>query len=196
MRNAGTANSENWNNLFDCFSFGVKSSHFQNLSLINNRQRAFLPFVGSVFGGGVAHVFSLRPRKQVTRINARSIVAFVANKQITRKLSIVEFVGKSVRLPVDHSPRLCLPKLPVSVRSFCASPNPALSKLGTMWRKRAFLVHFFPKSFQVSHKQKTSTNLEVNPARESGNEKGGCKNWISLILSADSMPFRNINQSA
>lgn len=173
--------------------FRSKMSHIMQPANLKNffrgefGLRAILAMACSTFGGAVSHVLGLRSRKEMDRVDARSIVAFVANEKAVVQESFVNLIGVPMRLAVDllsafgHLPKLAMPMRPLGAR-----PHPALSKLRFMRWNRTVLVHLFPESFLFRcHAIKTPITPEVMSARVRGNRDDGWKSWCCSIFTGN-----------
>jgi len=117
------------------FSFYVSASNFSNLILRQFGFPMLFSRVRSALLFGVGHVFLVTAYKQVLRVYALRIVAFVANVLYALKLSKV----KEPRGTRSFHESSVDPKLSVPVFIFRADEWPALVV--------AFLFDFLPKSF-------------------------------------------------
>lgn len=150
----------------------VEMPHKNNSLVLESVSRTSLAAIVPVFFNTILHVVLPRPRLKMCRIYARTVVAFVHDIMTFWNRPNVMLVGKTVNA-YNLSGKECA----VTSGSFCASPNPAASKLWSMCWNWAVLVGFIKQSFNrwFIHRNEKPTTPKVNPASVGGNRSDGSK---------------------
>lgn len=163
-----------------------KISNFQNLRFIKLCNAMIGAFGLAPFFNLVGHVILLVSKKNMVRIYALGIVAFMAGKKRFWNLFNKQSISNPICLVIFSR----MEKYCIAIRCFCSDPFPAISELWSMGWNRPILVDLFPKPLNVlfGHKNKTPVELEVNPAQKRRQQVGRALNFRSLFFMAGSMP--------
>lgn len=139
-----SGNTELGSNVFDGgLAFGVNAANVEHL--LSRKHGTVIAFAlgGSSFRGGIPHVDTLVPDKQMFGTDTASVVAFMKHPKSFWNWTYVDSVRKTMR-------RIFLTtalKMPVSMFSLATSPNPTVSKVGLMRWCRSILVNLRPEPF-------------------------------------------------
>lgn len=123
--------------IFSCKFSKIKPLY--NIAVGVNQFKWFSNFIfsSSIFIGAIFHVIFLRSNKKMIGVNARRIIAFMANIQFFIKFAISKLIRKAMSQFSFAAFFASAPKNAISINIFMANPKPTIISL----------LHFIPKSF-------------------------------------------------